>query len=263
MGEREGERRRRRRGVEFFVRAERHADLAVCVKRFPTEVDGGPVFVLVHGIGVSSRYYHPVSAELAKRGEVYLVDLAGYGAAPNPRRDVSIADHSAVLGEFVESAGLANPVLVGHSMGTQVVSQLAVDRPDLTDRIVLIAPTIFPPERQLWRQALHLGDDILMEYPWVNGIVATDYFVRCGVPYFLAQSKHLLADRIEDRMPAVRARTLVLRGDHDPIVPRDWAREVARLAPDGRFEEVIGPHIVMWSDPVRTAELILGHSRRA
>ncbi len=263
MGEREGERRRRRRGVEYFVRSERHADLAVSVKRFPTEAVGGPVFVLVHGIGVSSRYYHPVSAELAKTGEVYLVDLAGYGAAPDPKRDVSIADHAAVLGDFVRSAGLRSPVLVGHSMGTQVVSQLALVEPDATERIVLIAPTIYPPERRLWRQALHLGRDILMEYPWVNAIVATDYFVRCGVPYFLAQSRHLLSDRIEERMPHIRAKTLVLRGDHDPIVPRDWAREVARLARDGRFEEVEGPHIVMWSDAVRTAELIVEHSRRA
>jgi pimeloyl-ACP methyl ester carboxylesterase len=256
------ESKRRRNGATFYASSQRFDDVAICVKRYPSAVDDGPVFVLVHGIGVSSRYFHPVSAELAKHGEVYLIDLPGYGAAPDPRRDVSIADHAGVLGAFLERAKLERPVLVGHSMGTQVVSQLAVDFPDVTERVVLIAPTIYPPERQLWRQALHLGHDILLERPWVNAIVATDYFVRCGVPYFLAQSKHLLDDRIEDRLPMLRAKTLVMRGDRDPIVPRDWAQEVASLVPDGRFVEVEGPHIIMWSDAARSAELILEHARK-
>ncbi|MCU1414345.1 MAG: putative hydrolase [Microbacteriaceae bacterium] len=255
------ERERKRRGVSYFESAQTFDGVAICVKRYPTEIVGGPVFVLVHGIGVSSRYFHPVSAELAKHGEVYLIDLPGYGAAPDPKTNASISDHAGVVGAFLERAQLDKPVLVGHSMGTQVVSQLAVDHPDVTDRVVLIAPTIYPPERKLWRQALHLGHDILLERPWVNAIVFTDYMFRCGVPYFLRQSKPLLADRIEDRMPRVRAKTLVMRGDRDPIVPRAWAQRVADLAVDGRYAEVEGPHIIMWSDAKRAAELIVEHSR--
>jgi pimeloyl-ACP methyl ester carboxylesterase len=255
------ERKRTKRGVSYFESAQTFDDVSICVKRYPTEVQGGPVFVLVHGIGVSSRYYHPVSVELAKHGEVYLIDLPGYGAAPDPKKNPSISDHAGVVGAFLERAGLEKPVLVGHSMGTQVVSQLAVDFPDATDRVVLIAPTIYPPERTLWRQALHLGHDILIERPWVNAIVGTDYFFRCGIPYFLKQSTPLLTDRIEDRMPRLRAKTLVMRGDRDPIVPRSWAQQVAELAPDGRYVEVEGPHIIMWSDAKRAAELIVEHSR--
>jgi pimeloyl-ACP methyl ester carboxylesterase len=258
---REGESAKTRHGVTFYESDQSMDDVAVHVKRYPGAVDPGPTFVLVHGIGVSSRYFHPVSAALAKRGEVWLVDLPGYGSAPNPRHDVSIRDHAGVLGRFLENVEVQSPVLVGHSMGTQVISQLAVDRPELTDRVVLIAPTIYPPERQLWRQALHLGHDILMERPWVNAIVLTDYLFRCGIPYFFAQSKHLLADRIEDRMPRLRAKTLVLRGDHDPIVPRGWAQRVAEVAQNGSYAEVEGPHIVMWSDPERTAELIARHAQ--
>jgi pimeloyl-ACP methyl ester carboxylesterase len=256
-----GKSARTRRGVTFYASTHHFDGVAIHAKRFPGAVAGGPTFVLVHGIGVSSRYFHPVSAELAQRGEVYVVDLPGYGSAPNPRRDVSIADHAGVLGRFIDEVGLDHPVLVGHSMGTQVVSRLAVDQPELSDRVVLMAPTIYPPERQLWRQSLHLLHDIAMELPWVNAIVVTDYFFRCGVPYFFAQSKHLLGDRIEDRLPSLRAKTLVLRGDHDPIVPRGWAEQVAALVPDGRYAEVEGPHIVMWSDPKGTAALILEHAR--
>jgi pimeloyl-ACP methyl ester carboxylesterase len=83
--------------VAYFTRRIRYDDLATVIRRFPataTAPRGGRPFVLVHGIGVSSRYFHPVAAQLAQRGHVYLVDLPGYGSVPDPRRDVTIADHA-------------------------------------------------------------------------------------------------------------------------------------------------------------------------
>src|SRR4051812_20700615 len=87
-------------GATYFTSRRVFGGLAIVVKRFPSVTDqAGATFVLVHGIGVSSRYFQPAAAELAKLGTVYVVDLPGYGAAPNPRRDVSIKDHAAVLGQ--------------------------------------------------------------------------------------------------------------------------------------------------------------------
>ncbi|MEP6479771.1 MAG: alpha/beta fold hydrolase [Rhodoglobus sp.] len=257
-----GYRARRVRGATFFTSRRAFDDLTIVVKRFPRRADGtGPDFVLVHGIGVSSRYYQPAAAELAKLGTVYLVDLPGYGAAPNPRRDVSIADHAGVLAKFLASSNLPKPVLVGHSMGSQVVSRLAVDSPEVTDHIVLMAPTMPPKERSsLWPGAWRLVVDGLWNPPWANVIVATDYFFRCGIPYFLQQCPHLLGDRIEDRLPQVTAKTLVLGGDHDLVVPVEWARTVASLVPGATFRTVKGPHLVMFSDPVGVATAITEHA---
>lgn len=260
---RQGERQRAQRGVTFYASKPSYDDLAVVIKRFPRAAsasDGRP-FVLVHGIGVSSRYFHPLAVELAKSGEVFLIDLPGYGSAPKPHRDVSIKRHANVLFSFLEKAGITNPVLVGHSMGTQVVSQLALDRSEVTDRLVLIAPTIYPPERSLARQALNLSKDMVKESLASNLIILTDYFLRCGFPYYLAQTRHLLGDHIEDRLPQIEASTLVLRGDSDPIVPRAWGEAVAELMPNATFAEVDGPHVVMHSDPLSVARLIVRHSR--
>jgi pimeloyl-ACP methyl ester carboxylesterase len=234
----------------------------VTIRRFPRAetIDMARPFVLVHGIGVSSRYFHPLAEVLAKFGEVFLIDLAGYGSAPNPKRDVSIALHAKVLGTFLDRAGIVNPVLVGHSMGCQVVTQLAVDRPELSDRLVLIGPTVYPPDRNLHTEALHLLKDMLGEPPRVNLIIMWDYLVRCGIPYYLSQVKHLLGDRMEDRLPRIEARTLVLRGRSDAIVPPAWCEAIAELVPLGTFDDVEGPHVVMFSDPVGTAERIVRHS---
>ncbi len=252
---------RRFRGARFFTSRRAYDDLTMMVKRFPgPDHADGPCYVLVHGIGVSSRYFQPLAAELAKRGLVYVVDLPGYGAAPDPRRPVTNADHARVLARFLEQVELVNPVIVGHSMGAQVVTQLAVDAPETSDHLVLIGATMPPEARTFWRGLKRLLHDGLREPPRVNAIVVSDYLVNCGIPYFFAQLPNLLDDRIEDRLPRVRAKTLVIRGHRDPIALEPWTRRVTELIPGARMETVTGPHVIMFTDPVRTAELIAEHA---
>jgi pimeloyl-ACP methyl ester carboxylesterase len=244
----------------FYTQRILYDDLAVVIRRFPT-VAGAPVggrpFVLVHGIGVSSRYFHPTAAELAKLGTVFLVDLPGYGSAPDPHRDVSIVDHAGVLAKFLAAAGIVRPVLVGHSMGTQVVSQLALDYPDATDRIVLIAPTMDPDARRLGTAAGRLIRDSILHEPWpVKMINLVDYLFRCGIPYFVRQLPHLLDDRIEDRLPKLTVKALVMRGEKDVISPEGWSRQVAGMMQDADFATVPGPHVVMFTNPPEVARLI-------
>ena len=259
--ERDESRYRRRlvRGAAFFTSRQVHEDLTIVVKRFEVRhppVDTDRVFVLVHGIGVSSRYFQPLAAELAHRGAVYLVDLPGYGAAPDPRRDVTIADHAAVLASFLRRAGFENAVLVGHSWGCQVVSLLARDHPDVTDRIVLMNPTLEPEARTFWRAARNLLHDALREPPVVFGIAVTDYLLRCGLPYLLKQVPHMLTDAIETRVGALRPRVLIVNGDRDPIVSGPWARRLSDESDTIEFVEVNGPHVIMHTDPVMIAEHI-------
>lgn len=246
-------------GAQFYTSRQSHDDLAIVVKRFPVRHeprDDDRVFVLVHGIGVSSRYFQPLASELARGGRVYLIDLPGYGAAPNPRRDVTIADHAAVLASFLRRSELVNPVLVGHSWGSQVVSMLARDHPDVSERIVLMAPTLEPPARRFWVAAGNLLRDALREPPVVFGIAVTDYLIRCGLPYLMQQVPHMLRDGIETRLGSLRARVLIVNGDRDAIVATPWARRLSDLGHAIEFREVHGPHVIMHTDPVMIARHI-------
>lgn len=246
-------------GAQFYTSRQSHDGLSIVVKRFPVRReprDDDRAYVLVHGIGVSSRYFQPLASELARDGRVYLIDLPGYGAAPDPRRDVTIADHAAVLASFLRRSTLENPVLVGHSWGSQVVSMLARDHPDVSDRIVLMAPTLEPPARRFWIAARNLLHDALREPPVVFGIAVTDYLIRCGVPYLLRQVPHMLRDAMETRLGSLRARVLIVNGDRDTIVSTRWARELTELGADIEFREVHGPHVIMHTDPVMIAHHI-------
>ena len=241
---------RRVRGTAYYRSRQEHQSLTIAVERFPGPEDvAARSYVLVHGIGVSSRYFRPLAVELAKTGRVYLVDLPGYGAAPDPRRDVSLADHAEVLAGFLRQSQLVNPVIVGHSMGTQVVSLLAERHPEVADTVVMMAPTMVPDARRPWRAIGHLLHDATREPPIVFWIAVTDYLVRCGLPYLLRQMPHMLADRLEDRVASHGARTLVINGDRDPIVPNGWAAALCEAHPHATFREVRGPHVIMHTDP--------------
>lgn len=252
---------RRFRGATYFTSRQAFDDLTIVVRRFPGVAEGR-VFLLVHGLGVSSRYFTPTAAELAKYGRVYLVDLPGYGSAPDPRRDVTLADHAAVLAAFLKTSGLHDPVVVGHSMGAQIVARLAIHHPDAAPSIVLMAPTMPPDARTFWRAVGRLLRDGLREPPIVTWIAFTDYLIRTGLRYLLRQTPHLLQDRLEEELPVVTARTLVLNGDRDPIVPVWWAQETAALVPDALAEVVRGAHVIMYTDPVMVARHIRDHAAR-
>jgi pimeloyl-ACP methyl ester carboxylesterase len=240
-----------------------HEGLTIVVTRAEgTPPPGSPTFVLVHGIAVSSRYFAPTTAELVKLGTVYLVDLPGYGAAPKAAkgRDVTISDHANVLASWLAASGLENPVVVGHSMGAQVVSRLAVDHPELTNRIVLMSPTMPAGERSLLTGGWLLAIDSVRNPPSADAVIMADYLFRCGIPYFFRQTKHLFGDHIEDRLAEVRAKTLVICGDKDLIVPRSWSQRVAEEIPDARLEIVSGPHVIMYHEPAHLAAVIAGHA---
>jgi pimeloyl-ACP methyl ester carboxylesterase len=48
------------------------------------------VVVLVHGIGVSSRYMTPIAIELAATCKVYAPDLPGFGLSAKPSRILDV-----------------------------------------------------------------------------------------------------------------------------------------------------------------------------
>jgi pimeloyl-ACP methyl ester carboxylesterase len=249
--------------VDYFTSRYGHGDASMVVYRFGCVGERNRAdFVLVHGIGVSARMYGPTAAALAERGDVYLVDLPGYGRSPRPNVDLTIPGHAGILGDFLTDSKLDHPVVVGHSMGTQVVVELAASFPDQVDHIALIAPVVVPDARKLPKLTALLMRDGLKEPPAVMAIAMNDYLFRAGIPYMVQQTPHLLGSRIEDRAPLVSAQTLVICGEDDPIVPLDWGREVAAMFAHGTFATVPGPHASMFAAPERIARLLEDHAAR-
>jgi len=81
--------------------------------------------VLVHGWCCDSTYWDLQIAPLAARWRVVRLDLAGHGHSDCRRTDWSIAAFGADVSAVVSAAGLSDAILVGHSMGADVVLEAA------------------------------------------------------------------------------------------------------------------------------------------
>lgn len=256
--------KRRIGSVEYHTSRSGYGDASLVAYRFPCQVPqkSGPDFVLVHGIGVSARSYGPAAVELSKHGDVHLIDMAGYGRAPRPNRDLTIQDHATLIGRYLEDKQLDHPVLVGHSMGSQVVAQVAADFPDELDHIALIAPVVAPDARTLVKVAGLLAADSLKEPPRVSLIAVYDYLFRAGIPYMIQQTPHLLQADLEEIAGRVDAKTLVICGRDDPIVPVEWGEHLSHEFRHGWFATVPGPHAAMFAAPKSIAQLIDEHAHR-
>lgn len=217
---------------------------------------GEPPVVLVHGIGVSGRYFEPLARALAADGPVLVPDLPGFGASPRGPEPLEVAEHARVLAELVRAEGLDRPVLVGHSMGAQVVTETAVQEPGLARGIVLIGPVVEPGARSALRQGWRLARDARHETARANLLMLTDWF-RTGPRWYFATVPHMLAYPLEERLPLVREPVLVVRGRKDPVAPPAYVRRLASLAPRGAAAEMAGEgHIVMMRRPGVAAALV-------
>ena len=215
-----------------------------------------PVFVLLHGIGMSHRYFRQLYTKLDAIGDTYALDLPGFGATPQPREALSVQDYARFTAQVLARLGVTSCVLVGHSMGGQFAIELALQQPSLVTHLVLIGPVVDARRRTLVQQALALARDSLGERRSTNAIVLGDY-LRCGPRRYVAELAAMMSYRTEQKIGQVQAPVLVMRGARDPIAGRQWCALLVAQAPSARFAEVSGAHhVVQQSHPQRVLEVI-------
>lgn len=227
--------------------------------------DDRPTVVLVHGVLVSSRYMIPTAERLAPHVRVLAPDLPGYGRSDKPPRALRVPELADALAAWMDALGLGRASLVGNSFGCQVVADLAARYPERVERAVLLGPTVDPRARSLVRTAARWLLNVPLEPPTLDLVVARD-FLDMGPGRTLGTIGAMLEDRIETKLPLVRAPTLVVRGSLDTTVPRRWAEEAVRLLPRGRLAVIRGaPHTINYNSPRAVTRLVLAflHERHA
>ena len=108
-----------------------------------------PPLVLLHGFPQTHVMWHRVAQALAPHFQLVLPDLRGYGDSTHPPTAENPAAHSkramsADVVSLMRQLGHERFSVVGHDRGARVAHRLAVDHPQVVDRLVLIdiAPTL-------------------------------------------------------------------------------------------------------------------------
>jgi 3-oxoadipate enol-lactonase len=106
---------------------------------------GDVPLLFLHGWLGAASVWEPVIDRLEKRHRTLAVDLRGFGAsnaAPGPYGIETLSDDLSALIAFADLDPL---VVIGHSMGAKLAQRFAIDRPEATLGLVLIAPVAAGP----------------------------------------------------------------------------------------------------------------------
>jgi len=122
----------------------------------------GPPMVLVHGFGGDRLAWNGLVGPLSKLRRTITVDLPGHGEAVDWPKTADATACARALADSLDAMTIARATIVGHSMGGAVAGILGLIRPDLVERLVLLAPGGFGPEmnvRLLRRYAVMTDED--------------------------------------------------------------------------------------------------------
>ncbi|WP_088345988.1 MULTISPECIES: alpha/beta hydrolase [Rhodomicrobium] len=106
--------------------------------------EGAPV-VMIHGLAANlMQFTATILDDLARTNRVIAIDRPGCGYSGRAGPDASPAAQAAILQKLLDKLGIADPLIVGHSLGGAVALAHAVLHPGKARGYALLAPAAAP-----------------------------------------------------------------------------------------------------------------------
>lgn len=220
----------------------------------------GPPLVLLHGLAGSHRWWRYALPAFARRFQVVVPELVGFGGSRPAPRQPDMPEMASVVDEWLVRSDLARVDLVGHSMGAEIAIHLAAGVPERLRRLVLASAAGVPRELSATAAAQLLTELARLRAWGRRSFVATIAAdsLRAG-PFTLYRTlRHLLADDVRPLLPRVPHPVLLVWGAHDPVTPLRDAHVMRNLLPNARLHVIAdASHNVMADRPEEFVRLVL------
>jgi esterase len=150
---------------------------------------GGINLIILHGLFGSSDNWMSIAKELKDDFKIYLVDQRNHGQSPHSD-EFNYKLLSEDLKDFIEKHQIADPIVIGHSMGGKTAMNFAVHYPDNLKALVVV--DIAPKDYKVHHDTILDG---LLAIP-VNSLstrneadeVLSEYVPDLGVRQFLLKN---------------------------------------------------------------------------
>lgn len=234
----------------------------------------GPGLALIHGTSMSaeSNFGHLLAA-FTDRYTVISPDYAGSGETTGPADELTLDLLVEQMVAAIEHAATGPVDLMGFSLGAVVAAALAVRRPDLVRRLVLVAgwSASDDPRMQLvlrtWAASMSAGVELASG---IGPLLAFSPAFLSGLGHDgLAQLRsiqpepgtlrQIAVDRdvdIRDELPRITAAALVVGCTQDQLVPVQHVRALHSAIPNSRYAEIDSGHVVFFEQPAELTSLV-------
>jgi pimeloyl-ACP methyl ester carboxylesterase len=114
--------------------------------------DEQTTLICLHSSSSTGRSFLELSRILGKTRSVYSPDTPGCGESDAPPKALTIAGYAEAIGDFLDSMRFRQIDLLGAHSGAAVAAEIAIARPKLVRKIVMIgAPVLDETERKSYR----------------------------------------------------------------------------------------------------------------
>jgi pimeloyl-ACP methyl ester carboxylesterase len=194
--------------------------------------DEGTTLLCLHQSPMSGRVFQKFLAIAGGTRAIYAPDTPGYGESDAPPHKPAIADYAAAMLDFLDSMRFRKVDLLGYHTGSAIAAEIAIARPDLVRRIVMVGvPVLDDAERAAFRSqpwpteiredGAHLTAEWQRSLRWRGPGVTLEQLaasfaekLRNG-PYAWWGANAVMDWPARERLPLVRQPTLVLRPKDD------------------------------------------------
>lgn len=194
----------------------------------------GSDIVLLHGWGQNIEMMKPLGDNFQKKYRITIIDLPGFGQSDEPEHDLTVSDYSDILKELLDSIGVKNPIVIGHSFGGRVAIVYSANNP--VKKLVLFgSPCIRHDEK------VSLKTKTLKTLKKVPGLNKLEGFAKkhIGSRDYKTASEvmrkilvNVVNEDLSNYAKMIKCPTLLIWGDNDTEAPVNDAKELESIMKD-------------------------------
>jgi pimeloyl-ACP methyl ester carboxylesterase len=288
-------------GLEAYARTIGLARSGLNLYAYDTGKSESPAVVLIHGLGDESDSWRHVVEPLSARYRVVAPDLPGFGRSDKPRRAYTVPFLCDTVLALMDALSIAGATLIGNSLGAVIAQSIALERRERVRSLVLIGGTLLAGTQPLnlpmmlfllpgvgeWLYTrLRKDPQAAFEtlrgyYADLDGLPEADrdfMFQRVNErvwsdgqrrAYFsVLRHTAMWVPRqqrgLDEKLARLATPTLVIRGEHDHLMPVANAQALVDVQPSIRLVTIPGAgHLPQQERPRALLDAILADERLA
>jgi len=208
--------------------------------------------LFIHGLGETMQTWAQNIAGLKDHFHCIAIDLPGHGQSQSGDYPYTPFFFAETIARFLIQQNLNQVCLIGHSLGGQIAIVLAISKPALVDKLILIAPAGF---EQFSDSSKRWMRDQAKNY--ANSMQGFDFasFLPPGyktsinpAKVYLATINGMIDEPVFDHLKLITQPTLIIFGDEDALIPHrilNPSLTQASVAESGA-KEIIGSKLVLF-----------------